>query len=157
MATHLRKRSRAAVVVASTAVVAIASSGIAYGFWTTSGSGAGSATAGTALVLPVSGTASVSGLYPTASNLPGGTIQVTNPNPFNVTLTSTAFASAVTTTSGCTGTTVTFNVAAGAPTSIAKNAFVSVPFTASMSNAAENQCQGATFTALLSVSAKSAP
>lgn len=145
---------KAAVVLIGTAALSLTAGGTAYAYWTTTGTGTGSATSTTAGALVVSSTASVSGLYPTASNIAGGSINVTNPNPFNVTITR-SFGATSTTTPGCTGSTVTLTVAAGAPTSIGPNATVAIPFTASMSNLAEDACQGANFTATLTVNGQS--
>lgn len=145
---------KAAAVLIGTAALSLTVGGTAYAYWTTTGTGTGTATSATAGALVVSSTANVSGLYPTAGNVSGGSINVTNPNPFAVTITR-GFGATTTTTSGCTGSTVTLAVASGAPTSIGPNTTVAIPFTASMSNLAEDACQGATFTATLTVTGQS--
>lgn len=156
-AKHRKVATRTSVVVTSVAVVAVLGSGVAFAYWSVSGSGDGTASAGSATPLTVSATASISGLYPTATGVAGGVVNVTNPNPFKVSLTpAPIFGSASTTKAGCTGSVVTFAVAAGAPTVINAGQTVQVPFTASMSNAAEDACQNATFTSTLQVSGQSA-
>lgn len=153
-AKHARRAAQSTVVVTAAAGAVVLVAGAAFAYWTVSGSGTGSATARNASGLVVASTATVSGLYPTAT-LSGGSLSVANNNPFAVSI-SSSFGSATTTAAGCTGTVVTFAVAAGAPTSISANSSVSIPFSASMSNSAENACQGASFTATLTVTGQSA-
>lgn len=154
IAKRPRCTAQSTVVTLGVSAALLVAGGTAFAYWTVSGSGSGSATARSASGLVVTSQATVSGLYPTGS-LSGGSLSVANNNPFAVTI-SSSFGSAWTTKSGCTGSVVTFSVAAGAPTSIAANSSVSVPFSASMSNAAEDLCQGATFTATLTVNGQSA-
>src|SRR5450759_1033138 len=62
MQKHLSKKR---VVLAAIVTVALAlASGVAYAYWTSGGSGAGSAAAGTTSGITVNQTNSVSGLYP---------------------------------------------------------------------------------------------
>lgn len=142
-----------ASVLVSAAGLSLLLGGTAYAFWSTSGTGAGTATAGTARDLVV-GTASVAGLFPGATNVVGGTVSVQNPNPFPVALGARTFGATTTTTSGCDPVVVTY-ASSGGPTSIAAGATVQLPLTASMTTAAANACQGASFTAPLTVTAQS--
>lgn len=153
-AKHGRRAAQSTVVTVGVSAALVVAGGTAFAYWTVSGSGSGSATARSASALTVTSQATISGLYPTAT-LSGGSLNVTNSNPFAVAI-SSSFGTASTAASGCTGSVVTFAVAAGAPASIAAGATVAIPFTASMTNAAENACQGATFTATLTVNGQSA-
>lgn len=119
---------------------------VAFAAWTSNGTGTGTATAGTAKNLTI-GVTNISGLYPTGTfNVP---FTVTNPNSYAVTLTKVQLQSVSVNNVGCTATVVsgadlpdTDVIAAGA-TSASRN------FSISMSNAAEDACQGAVFTLTL--------
>lgn len=145
----MRTITRRSSAVAAT-TVGLIGLGIAFAAWTTDGEGQGQATAGEATPLTVKVT-NVSGLYPTGTvTVP---FTVTNTNEYAVSL-SRASLKAITVDqqhAGCdpsvvTGedVTVTDVVAAGA-TSVARS------FPLTMSNAAVDACQGATFTVTLQV------
>lgn len=154
--------SRAAVLLIGGVGAAVLTSGTAYAYWATSGSGAGSATAGSVALnaLQVNGPATApAGLFPTGSVT--GTMTVTNPHPFDVAIAGTgvgapAFAATTTPKAGCTPATVSFVPGTPSATTIAKNGgSITVPYTATMTNAAEDACQGAAFSAVLTVNAQS--
>jgi hypothetical protein len=158
--TTRRTRRSAAVAAVGVGLLAV-SAGNAYAFWTTSGTGTGSAAAATltkTLEITAVG-AAPSGLFPTGSVT--GTMRVTNPHPFAVTLTGAgipapSFATAtVSGVTGCTGSTVSFVVTGQSATRIAAGGNATIDFRATMDNAAENTCQGGTFSSALTVSAQS--
>jgi hypothetical protein len=64
MKKNMRKRAAA---VATGAALALVAGGVAYGYWTTSGAGTGSASTGNSQAIVINGPASVTGLYPGAS------------------------------------------------------------------------------------------
>jgi hypothetical protein len=119
---------------------------VAFAAWTSNGTGTGTATATNAQNLTVNVT-NISGLYPTGTfNVP---FTVTNPNPYSVTLSKVQLQSVSVNNAGCTASVVsgadlvdTDVIAAGATTS-------SRNFSVTMSNAAEDACQGAVFTLTL--------
>jgi hypothetical protein len=119
---------------------------VAFAAWTSNGTGTGTATATTSKNLTVNVT-NISGLYPTGTfNVP---FTVTNPNPYAVTLSKVQLQSVSTTAVGCTATVVSgadlvdTDVIPAGGTSASRN------FSVSMSNAAEDACQGAIFTLTL--------
>jgi hypothetical protein len=132
-------------------VVVGLASGAAYAYFTSSGTGTASASVGTMQAVTIS-TATVS---PSTPLLPGGsgdvTLEVTNPNAFDVTLVSvTGDAGTITADSGhpgCTTTGVTFTDQTGLSTDIPADstAEIDLPGAASMSAASSPGCQGATF------------
>jgi hypothetical protein len=146
----MRNIKRTSIVAA--AIVALLGGGVAFAAWTSTGTGTGTATATSAKDLTVT-VQNVPGLYPTGSvSVP---FTVTNPNPYAVKLSNVHLQSVTTGATGCDTTTVTGAdlpdtdlVAAGA-TSASRN------FILSMSNAATDQCQGASFTVTLLVSGAS--
>jgi len=141
-----------------TAVVGLAAAvtlggGVAYAAWTSNGAGTANAKAGTAIPLTtdLTGIAITTGLlYP---NGPAGDVQlkITNPNPYPVTVTGIVPTGTVTASGGtgtCTTTGVTFTAQTMSLVIPAGQTSAAQTFTgaASMSSAAENGCQGATFT-----------
>jgi hypothetical protein len=119
---------------------------VAFAAWTSNGTGTGTATATTSKNLTVNVT-NISGLYPTGTfNVP---FTVTNPNPYAVTLSKVQLQSVSTTAVGCTASVVSgadlvdTDVIPAGGTSASRN------FSVSMSNAAEDACQGAVFTLTL--------
>ncbi|MGA3057477.1 MAG: hypothetical protein ABSE70_05490 [Candidatus Limnocylindrales bacterium] len=79
------KRRVIAVAIAMVAVIAV--SGVAYAWWSSGGSGDGSAQAGTVTSVIVNQTGTINTLYPGGPAQPiGGTL--TNPNPGKVFITS---------------------------------------------------------------------
>lgn len=150
------RRSLAMAAVTGT----VLSTGVAYAFWSTGGSGNGAATAGTVTAL------SVSAGSPTAGLVPGGTSNVTfvitNNNKANaqvtaLTFTNTGIAGFTDSTFGtpqpsCTTTGVTWTVAGlktlTTPIVIAPNGgtyTLTLTGAASMDTTSDNGCQGATF------------
>lgn len=124
--------------------------GLAY--WAASGTGEGAAVAGTARPLTAVGTTSPGAgqLYPGGSS--GFSLQVSNPNPYPVTITGVTANGPVTATGGI-GSCTTTGVSLAAPTgglpfTVGPEASLTVTLAgaATMSNASDNGCQGATFT-----------
>jgi hypothetical protein len=146
----LAKRLLAVVVT----VVAILGVGVAYAAWTSTGTGTGTATAGTASSLTVTvGTAS--NLYPTGSVNVGFTVK--NTDPYQVTLTN-AHPQNITVDAGHSACNVASVTAADVPLTdvlAAGATSASHNVALSMSNAAVDACQGATFTFALVVSGAS--
>jgi hypothetical protein len=133
-------------------VLACVVTGSAIAYWTASGSGTASASAGT--LQPVTVTALAGGDTPTSTLLPGGTgdviLRISNPNSSAVTLTSVTGNGTVTADAGhanCTTTGVSFANQTGLSTTIAASSttLVHLSGAASMSAASSNGCQGATF------------
>ena len=141
-------------------VVAFVVAGLVYAAWTTSGSGSGYAKAQSAQSLStvdVSATTTAS-LYPGAS----GNVQMrlSNPNPYPVRVTGVTGNGPITADSGhatCVTTGVTFTNQTGLTLDIAANGTLDRTFNgaASMSNASDNGCQGATFTIPVSLAGAS--
>jgi hypothetical protein len=121
--------------------------GIAYAAWTSEGQGTGSAIAGSATDLNVS-SAEVSGLYPTVS-IPA-VVDITNPNPYDVTLSSLEFTGATADAghSTCNAGSVTVADLTALSDVVQKDSgnIVHKDVVVTMSNAATDACQGATFT-----------
>jgi hypothetical protein len=127
------------------------SAGAAYGYFTSSGNGAGSASTGTMQTVTLAATTAT----PSTPLLPGSTgdvaLKVSNPNNFAVTLISVTAASGSITADGnhssCTSTGVTFTGQTGLSTTIpaASTVTVDLPGAASMSTTSSAGCQGATF------------
>jgi hypothetical protein len=155
-ATPAQKWMRRAAAIGVTGAVVL-SSGVAYAVWTASGSGSGSAKAGTASQLTtVSATASTTSLlYP---NGPAADLRVAfdNPNPFAVKVTAvSAGTGSVTGTGGigsCTTTGVTLAPQTGQSILVpAKSGSTDGTATAtltgavSMDGTSDNGCQSATF------------
>lgn len=152
--------SRNRVIGVGIAVIALALAGLVYAAWTTSGSGSGYAKAQTAQQLTtvdVSATTAAT-LYPGANG--DVEIRIANPNPYPVRVTAVTGNGAITADAGhpgCVTTGVTFtdqtgqtiDVPAGGQTQTTLNG------AASMSNASDNGCQGATFTIPVSLTGAS--
>jgi hypothetical protein len=150
-------RKRVAVI----AILAIAGSviGVAIAAWTTGGSGSGQASAGSATSMTISAGTPSTSLYPTASADVAATIS--NPNPYKVHVSSISLG-AITVDgghSGCNTATVTVtspqdNSGAGwdVPAksgAVNGSANVDLANAISMTNSANDSCQGATFTVAL--------
>ena len=143
--------TRKRVIAIGVAVAALAAAGLVYAAWTTSGSGSGYAEAGTAQDLStVDVSASTTPtLYPGANG--DVLIQIQNPNPYPVRVTAIAGNGAITADAGhpgCVTTGVSFTDQTGLTIDIAANSSATRTLTgaASMTNASDNGCQGATFT-----------
>ena len=138
----MRKSQKSAVVIGS--VVAITGAGIAFAAWTSTGTGTGSATAGEAVNLVVEGN-DISGLYPTGT-FPA-TVEITNPNPYDVTLSSLDFTGAEADKAGCDASRVTVVDLTGLSDVVVKDdGSVTKNVVVSMSNDAVDACQNAVFT-----------
>jgi hypothetical protein len=119
---------------------------VAFAAWTSNGTGTGTATAISAQSLTVNVT-NISGLYPTGTfNVP---FTVSNPNPYAVTLTKVQLQSVTTTAVGCTASVVSGADLVDTDVIPAGGTTASRNFSVSMSNAAEDACQGAVFTLTL--------
>jgi hypothetical protein len=135
---------------------------VAWAAWTANGTGNGYAKATTAQAL----TTSDASASTTAQLYPGGSgdvkVTINNPNAYPVTVTSISNGSGSITadsahaTAGCSTTGVTFANQTGS-WSVAANGSSTVTLTgaASMSNASDNACQGATFTIPVSLTGAS--
>ncbi|SEC90006.1 hypothetical protein SAMN04489727_5514 [Amycolatopsis tolypomycina] len=140
------------VLVVTTVVGATLGGGIAVAAWTSSGSGAANAKAGTASA-PTTGTVAASA-FSNGLLFPGGPageakILVQNPNPYPVKV-STIVANGTPTASGGTGTCTTTGVtwtaqSPNAPVPAGGSATLTLSGAVSMSTAAEDGCQGALF------------
>jgi len=140
----LKLRTRSAGVVAGVAV--LAGIGVAFAAWTSTGTGQGTAQAGTAGTLTVS-VETKAGLYPTGSvQVP---FTVTNTNPYAIKLT-TAHPQNFTVDAQHSGCTVTGGVITGDDVALSDTLAPSATsashqVTIKMSNDAVDACQGATF------------
>lgn len=136
--------------------VATLATGVAWAYWSSSGTGSGAATAGTAAqVTFANGT-------PSSNLFPGGTadvaVLVANPNSYAVLITGLSAGTITSNNSTCTanGTGVSFNVPSSYPSStyrVPANATsfpIHIAGGASMSVTSDNTCQGKTFTIPLS-------
>ena len=147
----MRPLARRSSAVAATTVGLLGLS-VAFAAWTSTGEGSGTADATTAKPLTVT-VSNVNGLYPTGSvDVP---FTVSNPNAYDVTLNNVTLKSVDVDNahSGCatsvvTGSDLPLNLVAtkNGGTTASRN------FTVSMSNAATDACQGATFTLTLKAS-----
>ena len=129
---------------------------VVFAAWLVTGEGNGAARATSADDLVVEPGTTTADLYPGSNG--AVKVDVTNPNPFAVTVSSIAGNGAVTSGApGCTTTGVTFNAPAVTGQVIAAGATANLTLAgaASMSNASDNACQGATFSIPLTVSASS--
>lgn len=137
----MRKTQKIAIVGGTVGV--LMAGGIAFAAWTSTGSGFGTATAGTAVVLGVQGD-DITGIYPTGTF--DATVTVTNPNPYDVTIASLEFDGASTTAVGCDASTVTVDDLTGLSQVITSGGGTHVfDVEVSMSNDATDECQGAEF------------
>lgn len=153
--TLFRKTGRSGVAVAASAALVLGGAGAAIAFWSTTGSGPGSATAGQLQTLTTQ--ALVQGAPGQAPLAPGGTadvvVKVTNPNAYPVQLYSVASAGAAAPDSShpqCATTGVSFQnpLAPLTPAvTIPANGTqtVTLPGSVSMSMASDAGCQGALF------------
>jgi hypothetical protein len=157
-----KKRKLALVAVLVTAATAI---GVALAAWTTGGSGSGQAQAGSATSMTISAGTPSSSLYPTGSADVAATI--TNPNPYNVHVSSIALGTvtvdaghsscnlgsvSVTSPQDNSGSGWDVPAKAGA---VDGSLDVDLTNAISMSNAANDSCQGATFTVALTATGAS--
>ena len=161
---HLAGKKRKLTLAAILAIAATAI-GVAVAAWTTGGSGSGQAQAGSATSMTISAGTPGSSLYPTASADVAAT--VSNPNPYKVHVSSISLGAVSVDAghSGCNLGSVTVtspqdNSGSGwdvPAKSGAVNGSLNVDLTSaiSMSNAANDSCQGATFTVALTATGAS--
>jgi hypothetical protein len=142
-----RRRRRAALIAAGAAIAVGVTGGIGYAVWLASGSGPGAAQATSAQALSV-----VAGTVPASAHLyPGATrdvvFDVTNPNPYNVQVTS-ATLSTVTGVGGCPAGEFTVNPGSVTPVTINASSTQTVTVTGglTMKLSAPDGCQGVTVT-----------
>jgi hypothetical protein len=142
--------------------------GVAIAAWTTGGSGSGQASAGTATSMTISAGTPSSSLYPTASADVAATFS--NPNPYKVHVSSIALG-AISVDGGHSLCNTGASVSVTSPQdnsgsgwdvpakSGAVNGSLNVDMAnaISMSNAATDSCQGATFTVALTATGASTP
>lgn len=147
MKTSARKRRAIGTAIAMLALGVV---GLVYAAWTATGSGSGYAEAETAQELTtVDVSASTTAdLYPGADG--DVEIKISNPNPYPVRVTDVDGDGAITADAGhasCVTTGVTYTDQSGQTIDIAASGSTQVTLTdaASMSNASDNGCQGATF------------
>lgn len=152
--------SRKRLISAGITVIVLGVVGLVYAAWTTSGSGSGYAKAQSAQALTtVDVSASTAAtLYPGASG--DVQIRVSNPNAYPVRVTGVTGNGAITADSGhpgCVTTGVSFADQTGLTLDVSANGTADRTFTgaASMSNASDNGCQGATFTIPVSLTGAS--
>jgi len=163
MEMHRKKR----ILLLGIAILALSAIGVAIAAWTTGGSGSGQASAGTAASMSISAGTPSSSLYPTASADVAAVIS--NPNPYKVHVSSIALG-AISVDGGHSGCN-TGSVSVTSPQdnsgsgwdvpakSGAVNGTLNVDMAnaISMSNAATDSCQGATFTVALTATGASTP
>jgi hypothetical protein len=164
-ASLVRKKKR--LVVLAIVVVAVSAIGVAIAAWTTGGSGSGQASAGSAASMTISAGTPSTSLYPTASADVAAV--VSNPNPYKVHVSSISLG-AITVDGGHSG----CNAGSVSTTSPQDNSGsgwdvpaksggvngslnVDLANAISMSNAANDSCQGATFTVALTATGASTP
>jgi hypothetical protein len=135
-------------VVAGVLIAALLGGTAAYALWSASGSGSGSAKAITAQTITVTAATGTADLWPGG---PAGRVYftLTNPNPYQVTMTAMTSGTVSGGAPGC----ATTNVTAGNAGSLSfivpggtTTGTLSIPGVVSMDANAPDQCQGATFT-----------
>jgi hypothetical protein len=160
------KKTRAVVILAL--VIAGSVIGVAIAAWTTGGSGSGQASAGTAASMTISAGTPSTNLYPTASADVAAV--VSNPNPYKVHVSSVSLG-AVTVDGGHSACNTGASVSVTSPQtnsgagwdvpakSGAVNGSLNLDLAnaISMDNAANDSCQGATFTVALTATGASTP
>jgi hypothetical protein len=151
----INKKVAVLTILASLTVV-----GLVYAAWTTNGTGSAYAKAGTAQALTtVDVSASTSAtLYPGVTG--DVLIKLSNPNPYQVTVTAVTGSGSITPDaghSGCTTTGVSFTDQSSLSLVVPASGVLQTTLSgaASMSNASLNACQGATFTIPVSLTGAS--
>ena len=155
------------VIMVVTLLIAASAIGVAIAAWTTGGTGSGQASAGTATAMTISAGTPSTNLYPTASADVAAVIS--NPNPYKVHVSSVALGGVTVdgSHSGCNTASVTVapvadNSGSGwdvPAKSGGVNGSLNVDLVGaiSMANAANDFCQGATFTVALTATGASTP
>jgi hypothetical protein len=137
----MRKNMKRTGFVAVSAL-ALSTVGLAFAAWTANGTGDGSVQAGEAVALGVDAPL-VNELYPTKSV--EVLVDVTNDNPYDVTIDSVTPGSVSTDAAGCSASAVTVETLSAQATKIAAGDTEQFSLTVEMSNAAEDECQNAVF------------
>jgi hypothetical protein len=146
------------VLGGTVALVLSLSGGVAEAFWSSAGSGSGSAPTGT--LQPVTVAALVGGDTPSSTLFPGGSadviLRVNNPNAYALTLVSVSGNGTITPDGShpsCTTTGVSFTNQTGLSSTIAASGttLVHLSTAASMAGTSSNGCQGATFSIPVSI------
>jgi hypothetical protein len=150
--------TRRATTLSIAVIATLASAGVAFAYFTSSGSSTVAASTGklTVSLAAAAGT-------PKTPLLPGGaagdvTLQVNNPNNVAVTLVSVVGDGAITASGGCTTPDVTFANQTGLRISIpadSTNYQVDLPGAASLSASSPNDCQGATYSIPVTITVES--
>jgi hypothetical protein len=153
----LTKKLTAGTIVLGVALAA----SVAFAAWTATGTGSGYTQATTASALT---TVDVSASTSPGTLYPGGTsdvkIEISNPNPYPVLVTSVVGSGAITSDKGaaCNASTgVSFTDQTGQSIAVPAGATTAVTFSgaAAMTNASDNTCQGAIFTIPVTLSGAS--
>ncbi len=151
------------LIFAAVTVMVLGIASLGYAAWTSAGNGSGVAKASTAQALTTVTATASAGLYPGATA--ALSLQVSNPNPYSVTVTDVTGNGAITADashSTCgqdashpTGVTFTdqHNLSIAVPANGTTQ--VAVSNSVKMTNASDNSCQGATFTIPVSLSGAS--
>lgn len=150
---EMTKRKRAAILVGGVAVLATA--GIAFAAYLSSGTGTGGTTSSVAATSTISSASGGAQLYPGSST--AYSVSITNPNPYPVKVVSISASSSQATAGGsCPAATVTSPAVANPAGTIAPGATGAYPLTATMLADPNNACQGQSFTMPLTAQLASA-
>jgi hypothetical protein len=152
------RMTRRAAALSGAVVAVLAGAGLAFAYFTSTGSSTASASTGT-LSVSIAATAGT----PSDPMYPGGpagdvTLEVNNPNSFAVTLTSVVGDGTITASGGCTAPDVTFANQTGLQISIPANSTnyqVDLSGAASLGASSPNDCQGATFSIPVTITVES--
>lgn len=161
------KNSRKRLVRVGALLVGVSVIGVAVAAWTTGGSGSGQASAGSAGSMTISAGTPSTSLYPTASADVAAT--VSNPNPYKVHVSSISLG-AISVDGGHSGCN-TASLSVTSPQSNSGSGWdipaksggvngsldIDLANAISMTNAANDSCQGATFTVALTATGASTP
>lgn len=154
-----RVTTRMAVGMLAVAVVLIAATDVSYAYYSSTGTGTGTAVTGTATITLGPPAATVAGLFP-GDTVTGVTVNVTNSTAASVVLkTAVTGTILINLAVGATGTPCLLGDVSFVPDALPAGVVThgqSVPVTGTvtMSTAAGNQCQGATFSIPLTVTAQ---
>jgi hypothetical protein len=157
--TSIRRRTVTAAIVTMAAVAAAAS--VATAAWNVTGSGSGSAAASSAVPLVIEGFVLDVPLYPGLTA--DGRLTVSNPNLFPVNITDVVFGTLVVSDAAGAGCTIVASHVTFADTTSAalflaadtEDIELVLSGVATMGAGSSNDCQGATFTAPISLTAES--
>ena len=157
-ASRLVNTKKKRIIAAVIGVIAASAIGVAIAAWTTGGTGNGAAQAGTAASLTIGIGAPTSSLYPNGSADVAATI--TNPNPYNVHVSSIALGAVTPSPIACNATSISVtspqtNGTTGWEVPANGNLNVDLANAISMDNTANDSCQGATFSVVLTATGAS--